>query len=145
MKSLKPGKIIDKFIAEYNKIKNEEFIYLERKYSILVNCAFCVICDPPTEAFVKCIKSHTEFYRCDKCEEEGEWREHRIIFLNENALLRSDKTFLLRTNEEHHLNDFPFETAAFKMVTQFPLDYMHLICLGHKKTFKIFDTRNKGY
>lgn len=130
MKPLKPDEIIDKFIAEYNEIKNERFIYLGRKYSVLVNC---VICDAPAKAFVKCIKSHTGFYGCDKCEDEGEWREHRMIFLNESAPLRSDETFLLRTNEEHHLNDSPFETAAFKMVTQFPLDYMHLICLGVMK------------
>jgi len=56
-----------------------------------------------------------------------------MLFLDENAPLRTDEKFLLRYNEDHHLNDSPFESIGLKIVTQFPLDYMHLICLGITK------------
>lgn len=83
---------------------------------------------------MKCIKSHTGYYGCDKCEEEGEWRNNRMLFLNENAPLRTDAKFLLRHNEDHHVDNLPSENIGLKMVTQFPLDYMHLVCLGVMKT-----------
>lgn len=126
----KPDEIIHQFIEEYKKVQNQGFQYGGRKYKVSINA---VICDAPAKAFMKCIKSHTGYYGCDKCEEEGEWRDNRMLFLNENAPLRTDETFLLRHNEDHHLNNSPFENIGLKMVTQFPLDYMHLVCLGVMK------------
>ncbi|XP_011865215.1 PREDICTED: uncharacterized protein LOC105560585 [Vollenhovia emeryi] len=133
-KPSKPDEIIHQFIEEYNDIQDNGFQYGEKKYKILINA---VICDAPAKAFMKCIKGHTGYYGCDKCEEEGEWRDNRMLFLNEYAPLRTDESFLLRHNEDHHMNDSPFENIALKMVTQFPLDYMHLVCLGVMKTYKI--------
>ncbi|XP_011861674.1 PREDICTED: uncharacterized protein LOC105558539, partial [Vollenhovia emeryi] len=88
-----------------------------KKIKIVINA---VICDAPAKAVIKCIKGHTGYYGCDKCEEEGEWRDNRMLFLNENAPLRTDESFLLRHNEDHHVNDSPIENIALKMVTQFP-------------------------
>ncbi|XP_036142749.1 uncharacterized protein LOC105834125 isoform X1 [Monomorium pharaonis] len=129
-KPTRPAEIIGEFIKEYNDVKSEGFQYRGRKYKILLNA---VICDAPARAFVKCIKGHTGYYGCDKCEEEGEWRDNRMLFLNESAPLRTDEKFLLRHNEDHHLNNSPFESIGLKMITQFPLDYMHLVCLGVMK------------
>lgn len=68
-----------------------------------------------------------------------------MLFLNENAPLCTDETFLLRHNEEHHLANSPLEKIGLKMVTQFPLDYMHLICLGViKKLLQLWIRRIKG-
>ncbi|XP_067203262.1 uncharacterized protein [Linepithema humile] len=134
----KPDEIIDNFIEEYTEIEEEGFNYEGKNYEILINT---VICDAPARAFMKCIKSHTGYYGCDKCEEEGEWINGRMLFLNKNAPLRTDETFLLRQNEDHHLDNSPFENIALKMVTQFPLDYMHLVCLGvMKKLTKLWIT-----
>jgi len=130
-KPSKPDEIMDKFIKEYNEIKNKGFQYGVKEYKILINA---VICDAPAKAFMKNVKGHTGYYGCDKCEVEGEWRENRMLFLDESAPLRTDEKFLLRHNEDHHLNDSLFESIGLKMVTQFPLDYMHLICLGVMKT-----------
>ncbi|XP_066585747.1 uncharacterized protein [Prorops nasuta] len=120
------NEILDEFIKEYLEIKTEGFEYLNRKYSISINS---VICDSPARSFVKGVKSHTGYNGCEKCEDEGEWRDNRMVFLIEHALLRTDEAFLLRKVEDHHISVSPFEAAGLKMISQFPLDYMHLVCL----------------
>ncbi|CAL1680818.1 unnamed protein product [Lasius platythorax] len=40
---------------------------------------------------------------------------------------------------EHHLDNSPFEELGLGMVAQFPLDYMHMVCLGVvKKLLKLW-------
>jgi len=46
-----------------------------------------------------------------------------------NAELRTDESFSLRNNPQHHLRPSPLENLM-GMVSQFPFDYMHLVCLG---------------
>jgi len=53
-----------------------------------------------------------------------------MLFLEMNANLRTDKNFVNRQNEEHHIGRSIFERANLEMISQFPLDYMHLVCLG---------------
>lgn len=48
-----------------------------------------------------------------------------------NAKLRMDAAFQLMTDEDHHLNQMLSPLAGMvKMITMFPLDHMHLCCLG---------------
>lgn len=71
--------------------------------------------------------------------QEGEYTKHRMLFLETNPNLRTDNNFINRENEEHHLGTSIFERANVGMVSQFPLDYMHLVCLGVvKKMLQIF-------
>ena len=45
--------------------------------------------------------------------------------------LRTDMSFNLKIDElHHHEGPHPFQSIKIGMVTQFPLDYMHLVCLG---------------
>jgi len=89
-KPTKSHEIIHQFIEEYNEIQNKGFQYGGNKYKVLVNA---IICDAPAKAFIKCIKGHTGYYGCDKCEEEGEWKKIGMLFLNKNAPLRTDENF----------------------------------------------------
>ena len=48
-----------------------------------------------------------------------------------NVRLRTDTDFNSMTDDEHHLKQTLSPLASLvKMVTMFPLDYMHLCCLG---------------
>ena len=49
--------------------------------------------------------------------------------------LRSDNDFDAMSDEDHHLDDLhsPLVQLSIGMVTSFPLDYMHLVCLGIMK------------
>lgn len=57
-------------------------------------------------------------------------------------LLRTDESFVLRSNEEHHVGVSPLlEIAGLGLVSSIPLDYMHLCCLGIMKKIIHFMVR----
>lgn len=59
----------------------------------------------------------------------------KMTFPKTDAQLRTDTSFMNRTDEEHHKGLSPFVALNIGMVTHFPLDYMHLVCLGVTKRF----------
>lgn len=60
-----------------------------------------------------------------------------MIFLETDAPLRTDATFLAQEDEEHHVGLSPLLPLQIGMVSKIPLDYMHLVCTkpqrGHNK------------
>ena len=52
-----------------------------------------------------------------------------VSFNQLNATLQTDETFRRKQNPQHHVSQSPL-TEFVGMVTQFPYDYMHLVCLG---------------
>jgi hypothetical protein len=95
-----------------------------------------IVCDAPARAFVKAIKGHTAYHGCDRCMQVGEHIANRMTFPACDAKLRTDDSFLLLHDDEHHqINNgnvvwSPFVNASIGMVSQFPHDYMQLVCLG---------------
>lgn len=89
----------------------------------------CVICDTPARAFVKQVKGHSGYYGCDKCVTKGVW-DGKLTFPEIDADLRTDVQFDEMTNAAHHTGHSPFSDLNIGMVTQFPIDFMHLVCLG---------------
>jgi hypothetical protein len=87
------------------------------------------ICDAPARSMIKCIKSHTGYFGCERCEVEGNY-VGCVIFDEFNCPKRTDLTFRCKTNKEHHRGTSAIEELPLNMVTDFVLDYMHLICLG---------------
>ena len=87
------------------------------------------VCDGPARAYITYTKTHNGYSSCTKCVDEGEW-DGRIVFLNENATLRSNRSFRNRSHEDHHTGTSILENLPIDMVQSFPLEYMHLVCLG---------------
>lgn len=79
-----------------------------------------------------CTKGHNARFGCGKCLCEGDYL-HKIVFLEENAPRRTDDNFRRHINEEYHTGVSPFERLPVNMIKSFPLDYMHLVCLGVTK------------
>jgi hypothetical protein len=50
-----------------------------------------------------------------------------------NAPQRTYQTFMLQTHEGLQNGDSPFINAGIGMVSQLPIDYMHLVCIGVTK------------
>ncbi|XP_022248724.1 uncharacterized protein LOC106465177 [Limulus polyphemus] len=66
---------------------------------------------------------------CEKCTQHGVWAG-RMTFAEVIAPLCTDVSFVEMADEEHHLRPSPLLHTGLRMVTQFALDYMHLVCLG---------------
>lgn len=98
-----------------------------------------MIADSPARSFVTCTKSHDNFYGCGKCFVHGIRIGLKTVYLERDCILRTDKNFQQRMQMEHHLDNSPFKNLGVGMVTQFPLDYMHMVCLGVvKKLLKVW-------
>lgn len=89
----------------------------------------CFICDTPARAFVKQVKGHSDYYGCDKCVQKGSW-DKKVIFPDEDSPLRTDIAFDEMRYVDHCTGQSPLQALSVGMVSQFPLDYMHLVCLG---------------
>jgi len=57
-------------------------------------------------------------------------RESRVVFLIRDAPLRDDFSFRNQSQEEYHSGELILTNLNIDMIKSFPLDYMHLICLG---------------
>ncbi|XP_047122826.1 uncharacterized protein LOC124806182 [Hydra vulgaris] len=140
----KPNNLIDYFgdlVIELNKL-GKGFLFREKEISIKT-CS--IICDAPARAFVKAVKGHNAYYGCDKCNQIGKYKANRMTYPLVDAPVRTDESFRLMHNDDHHLKigeNFirsPFLDIDIGMVTQFPHDYMHLVCLGvQKKMIKLW-------
>lgn len=87
------------------------------------------ICDSPARAFIKNIKSHSGYSSCDKCTTVGKYCG-RVVFDEIDATLRCDNSFRQQLDKNHHTGTTPLVNLPVDMVKGFPLDYMHLVCLG---------------
>ena len=92
-----------------------------------------IICDAPARAWIKQVKSHSGYSCCDRCTIVGVHNGHKVIFPYGDYSKRTDVDFRSRRDEDHHIGDSPLEYIQFDMIKGFPLDYMHLVCLGFCK------------
>lgn len=92
------------------------------------------ICDAPAKSFVRYTKGHTGFFSCTKCMQKGEYLKGRTCFAKCNGKKRTDLNFLTKQQPAHHVGTSSLEKVPqFGMVSGFPLEYMHLLCLGVTK------------
>ena len=96
------------------------------------------ICDAPARSFPKGTVSHNAFYACERCKVKGEYHNN-LCFLDMNAPVRSNTDFVLFQSEiseefnetvSSHIKCCSPLLGVVDLVTDFPLDCMHLIYLG---------------
>ena len=95
----------------------------------------CYVCDAPAKCFILGIKGHCGYWSCLRCLQKGEMIGRRMCFPEVEYILRTDESFLLREQPEHHLDGTPkiLEVPGIKPVSQFVHDPMHLLYIGVMK------------
>lgn len=116
------------FIEEAVEILTDGIIYNDTVYQVEIRG---FVCDVPAKSFIKYTVGHTGYMSCSKCQVEGSF-DRKICFPQiDNLILRTDAEFRSKIQGEHHKGTSILELLPnFDMVKQFPLDYMHLVCLG---------------
>lgn len=76
--------------------------------------------------------------------QKSKYLRGKMTFPKLDATLRSDKDFELQVQQEHHKGNTPLEKLGIGLVSNVPLDYMHLVCLGVMKTLLMFVIGKKG-
>ena len=51
------------------------------------------VSDAPARKFLKCVKSHTGYFGCERCTVEGSYELGRVVFDDIDSLLRDDVSF----------------------------------------------------
>ena len=122
---------MQEFVAEMQSLEHDGFQPDGLDSPLYVKVS-CFICDAPAKAFIKQIKGHSGYYGCGNCVQKGQW-VGKMTFPLVDAPLRTDAQFDEMSDEEHHVGSSPLKDLSLGMVTQFPLDFMHLVCLGVMK------------
>ena len=117
---------LQEFVADLSLVSDRGFTHDERSYSVVIDN---FICDTPARAFIKNTKGHTGYGGCDKCTTRGVHIKS-VTFPELDAPLRTDVQFDEMVDEDHHNGPNPLKDLALGMVSKFPIDYMHLVCLG---------------
>lgn len=115
-------------------VLSQDGIIISSGRKLIYAHGFC--CDAPAKSFVVKTKGHTGFFSCPRCTIEGVYFENRVCFPNIKFTKRTHNNFLLRSNEEHHITDtmsLIIKVPNINIINSFPLDYMHLVCLGVMK------------
>ncbi|CAI6377066.1 unnamed protein product [Macrosiphum euphorbiae] len=102
-----------------------------------------LIADAPARAFLKQIKSFSGYFGCEKCIEEGEYLSGSVCFPKGTAQLRTDESFVLQSNEEHHLGMSPllknyWPWAGFMHSTRL---YALMPSGDHEKNYSLYGQR----
>lgn len=138
-----PNIFLKYLVEDLKNLMENGFIFKNKMYTIDIGH---FVCDAPARAFVLNVKSHSGFYCCTKCCQKGEYFERRITFPECSVELRTDESFKNRTQKEHHTKIEPgiLESINICCVSQFTLDYMHIVCLGVTKHMLKLWTKKKG-
>lgn len=118
---------LESFVNEYGKLKLEGVDVIGKCVDIKISN---FVCDASARAFVKNIKAHNAYHGCEKCTQEGTWAENRMTFPEVDSPLRTDMSFINKDDEFHHKGTSVLTRVGIGMVSQFPLDVMHLVFLG---------------
>lgn len=124
------GEFLSAFVNEFRHLEQTGFELNGKHFNVQLNC---FIADTPARAFILNIKGHSGYFGCSKCVCEGDYVEGRVVLLENSSSLRTNKSFRLKQQPEHHHGPSILETLNIDMVQQFPLDYMHLVLLGVTK------------
>lgn len=125
----KPGsasEYLEDFIYEMNELLGNGLLFDNKHFGVKIHS---FVCDAPAHAFLKGVKGHSGYSSCEKCTDCGEYNG-KIIFTSVSCPLRTDESFAQMSNSDHHVLPNPLKRLTVGCVTQFGLDYMHVVCLG---------------
>lgn len=128
---------LEDFLQEYKQLSENGLVFEGKRLAVRI-VAF--ICDAPARSFIKCIKGHNGYYSCERCEIKGTWQSHVLVLDSAQPCNeRSDEKFNQEQyRDSHQLGKSPLIQYGISCVKGFPLDYMHMICLGVTRRMLLF-------
>jgi hypothetical protein len=125
---------LEDYVMEVDEIMSAGGIEVKDRILPLKIRAYC--CDAPARAFLAGTKYHGARHGCAKCKQVGKLEGHTMVYEKQKRQPRTDENFRDPLNSEHINKKFhnarpnPLELLNTKMVTQIPIEPMHLIDLG---------------
>ena len=85
---------------------------------------------------IKFVKLHSAYFACMTCETEGVYISNsnkqggRMTFPEIDSTLRTDESFRLQTQPQHHNGRSILEMLPISMILNFAIDVMHFVFIG---------------
>ena len=114
--------------------KKNHYNFQHKRYKVNIT-AF--VCNRPARQFLRSIKSHNACYSCEGCLVYGRWQV-RVVFDKTNCSLRTNQSFINQGCHDHQIGNTHLIDSGIDCIMQFPLDYMHLVCLSVMKRVLLF-------
>ncbi|XP_026279273.1 uncharacterized protein LOC113207099 [Frankliniella occidentalis] len=91
-----------------------------------------IIADAPARTWLKNVNQHGSYYACERCTAVGQWIANRMTYHpHEETLPRTDESLRKQTDRRYHKGPTPLtELENFSLISQIPLEPMHLLNLG---------------
>ena len=121
------SEFLQQLVSELQQLENYGVVLGGVNYCISIHST---VCDAPARSYLKCIKPHNSYFGCQRRNEAGKWINGRVTFPSTDKPLCTDKSFENMTDEDLHTGTSPLTCLNIGLVTQFPLDKMHLVYLG---------------
>uniref|UniRef100_A0A1Y1KH95 Transposase domain-containing protein n=1 Tax=Photinus pyralis TaxID=7054 RepID=A0A1Y1KH95_PHOPY len=119
---------LEDFINEVEFLQNHGILYNKKKINFKIEY---YVCDAPARSYLKMIAGHNSKEGCERCSSLATWKDHRMIYSPDIGSARTDEDFDSDPPETSHIKGIsPLHKIGTKMISQFPLDPMHLIYLG---------------
>ncbi|XP_047129218.1 uncharacterized protein LOC124809271 isoform X1 [Hydra vulgaris] len=125
------------FVNELLELQDSLIVVNNVHYKVNI---YSFICDAPARALLKGIVSHSGFHSCERCTIVGESISSRTVFSmrEEGVVLRTSQKFKndeyfekdLNGRAHQHSKSVLRKVTSVNFINMFPLDYMHLVCLG---------------
>jgi hypothetical protein len=120
--------LLSSFIFELKNILDKKIEFDGNEVKVEMN-NYCL--DTPARASTLGIIGHSGYKSCVRCLCEGSREEGRMLFKYVDSNKRTDEMFKNRNDQRFHVRDSLIEKELnIKMVSQFPLDFLHVVCLG---------------
>lgn len=132
---------LEDFAIEFMTLKESGVFVpsINKHLSVSIRC-FCA--DAPARAHLAGVLGHNACKGCSKCDEIRD-ENAESAHTTKMGVLRTDESFRNRTHLEHHhekyrSNQTTLESIGINMVSQIPIDPMHLLDLGLGKKLITF-------
>ncbi|XP_071574407.1 uncharacterized protein [Temnothorax nylanderi] len=130
------NEFLQQFVNDINILIDNGITYNGIKFSVSMHS---IVCDAPAKSFITLTKGHTGYFSCTKCIIEGDFIANRVCFPDFHCQNRTDRSFRNQDQEEHHLGrSVLLDIKNFNIISQIPLDPMHMIFIGMKKIIKLW-------
>ncbi len=89
-----------------------------------------ILADAPARSFVKGVRNHNSYDGCERCMQVGAWHGRVVYPFQEHQDKRLDSNFSSHIDNRHIIGTSVFSVLNLGLISQVPLDYLHLVCLG---------------
>ena len=121
------SEFLEDFVNELSNLIEDVFDWNRKHFEVTIKC---FLCDAPARAFLKGIISHTGYSSCERYCVHGS-HEGRVVFNEEIEYpKRNWETFKDFGYSNGQLIVSLLVEIGIDVINLFPLDYIHLVCLG---------------